>query len=195
MEQALRSAVSLVGGAALSLDDFDGLVNSMQGRVYRLLLGMLRDPEAAQTLTQDCFLKAYQGRNSYRGEASLSTWITQIAMNLARDYQRNRRVQFWKGLFRTGEHFEATAAAAPDPKPSYEATLVAREQVAVVWQAVEGLSDQQRAVFILRFVEDQSMEEIATALGLKVGTVKIHLFRAVRVVRAKVKGWGSGVSA
>ncbi len=193
MEQALKSAVNLVGDAALSLDDFDGLVTAMQTRIHRLLLGMLRDPETAQTLTQECFLKAYQSRGSYRGEARLSTWVTQIALNLARDYQRNRKARFWRGLFRSAEQYEVAAAAAPDRRSSHEAALVAREQVSAVWRAVNDLSAQQRAVFVLRFVEDQSMEEIATALGLKVGTVKIHLFRAVRAVRTKVRESGSGV--
>lgn len=195
MEQALKSAVSLVGDASLSVDDFDGLVASMQTRIYRLLLGMLRDPDAAQTLTQDCFLKAYQSRDSYRGDASLSTWVTQIAINLARDYQRNRKAQFWKGLFHTGQQYEVAAASARDGRPSHDVALVAREQVGAVWRAVEGLSSQQRAVFVLRFVEDQSLEEIATTMGLKVGTVKIHLFRAVKTVRARLMDPRTGVSA
>ncbi|HUS19087.1 MAG TPA: sigma-70 family RNA polymerase sigma factor [Terriglobales bacterium] len=202
MEQAVKtstSTVSLSGNVGLSLEDFDGLVTGMQMRVYRLLLGMLRDQDAAETLTQDCFLKAYQGRRSYRGEASLSTWISQIAINLARDHQRNRKSDFWRKLFKGNEHFEAAAAAMPDRQPSHERALVAQEQVAAVWEAAEELSPQQRAVFVLRFVEDKTMEEIAEATGLKVGTVKIHLFRAVRAVRARVSersgAFGSGSKA
>lgn len=192
MEQALKTPVGSLSGAVavVSLQDFDALVSALQTRIYRLLLGMLRDPDAAETLTQDCFLKAYQSRESYRGEASLSTWVSQIAINLARDYQRNRKSQFWRGLFKTSEHFAAAAAAVPDARRSHEVVLQERERVKAVWDAAEGLSPQQRAVFVLRFVEDKSMEEIAEATGLKVGTVKIHLFRAVRSVRARVKGFG-----
>lgn len=197
MERALNTPVgSLSGaGAAVSLEDFDAVVSALQTRIYRLLLGMLRDPDAAETLTQDCFLRAYQSRSSYRGDASLSTWVSQIAINLARDHQRNRKSQFWRGLFRTEEHYEAAVAAVPDGKRAHDAELVAREQVAAVWLAAEGLPTQQRAVFVLRFVEDKSMKEIAQATGLKVGTVKIHLFRAVRSVRARVKGLENGVGS
>lgn len=196
MEQALNpEAATLLrtksGAAALSLDDFDALVAGMQARVYRVLLGLLRDPEAAESLTQDCFLRVYQGRSTYRGQASLSTWVIQIAINLARDHRRNRKAQFWRGLFAGGEKYEAAAAAAKDVRPSHEAALVAREQVEAVWRAAEQLPTQQRAVFLLRFVEDRSLEEIGEALGLKVGTVKIHLFRAVRAVRSRVKS-GAG---
>ena len=195
MERALNTPVGSLSGtsAVVSLDDFDAVVSALQTRIYRLLLGMLRDPDAAETLTQDCFLRAYQSRGSFRGEASLSTWVTQIAINLARDNQRNRSSQFWRGLFRSGEHNEAAVAAVPDRKPTHDAELVVQEQVAAVWQAAEALPTQQRVVFVLRFVEDKSLEEIAQATGLKVGTVKIHLFRAVRSVRARVKGSESGV--
>ncbi|HUR36860.1 MAG TPA: sigma-70 family RNA polymerase sigma factor [Terriglobales bacterium] len=196
LEQTLNPPTNaLAGGNGLSLEDFDGLVLGMQTRIYRLLLGMLRDPDTAETLTQDCFLKAYQSRSTYRGDASLSTWISQIAINLARDYQRNRKSQFWRGLFQSGQHFEAAAAVTPDQQPSHERKMLAQEQVAAVWDAAEGLSPQQRAVFVLRFVEDKTLEEIAETTGLKVGTVKIHLFRAVRSVRARVKGQESGVEA
>jgi RNA polymerase sigma-70 factor, ECF subfamily len=195
MEHALKVG-SLSGPVAIgSLEDFDSVVNALQTRIYRLLLGILQDPEAAETLTQDCFLKAYQGRTSYRGEASLSTWVSQIAINLARDYQRNRKSQFWRGLFQSGAQYEAAAAVVPDQRPSHEAVLVAKEQVARVWEAAEDLSTQQRAVFVLRFVEDKTLEEIAEVTGLKVGTVKIHLFRAVHAVRARVKGSGAGNEA
>lgn len=197
MEQALNSEAAAIlrtksGAAGLSLEDFDALVAGMQTRVYRILLGLLRDPEAAESLTQDCFLRVYQGRSTYRGQASLSTWVIQIAINLARDHQRNRKAQFWRGLFAGGDQYEAAAAAVKDARPSHESALVAREQVEAVWRAAEELPTQQRAVFLLRFVEDRSLEEIAAATGLKVGTVKIHLFRAVRAVRNKVK---SGVGA
>jgi RNA polymerase sigma-70 factor, ECF subfamily len=195
MEQALNSpAATVTGSAVLNLEDFDSLVATMQARIYRLLMGMLRDPEAAETLTQECFLKAYQNRKSYRGNASLSTWVCQIAINLARDYQRNRKSRFWRGLFRHGDQFEAAAAAAPDERPTHDRAMLAEEQIAAVWQAAEELSPQQRAVFVLRFVEEKSLEEIAAATGLKVGTVKVHLFRAVKSVRTRLIG-SSGAKA
>lgn len=73
-----------------ALDDFTPLVQSHQQRIYRVLLGMVRDTDAAQTLTQECFLKAYQKRTSFRGEASVGVWLLRIAVNLARDHRRSR---------------------------------------------------------------------------------------------------------
>jgi RNA polymerase sigma-70 factor (ECF subfamily) len=66
--------------------------------------------------------------------------------------------------------------------------MLAREQVAHVWKAVEGLSPRQRTVFLLRYVEDQELSEIAQVTGLSEGTVKAHLSRALGKVRAELRG-------
>jgi RNA polymerase sigma-70 factor (ECF subfamily) len=80
----------------------------------------------------------------------------------------------------------------PDPHASQERVLLGREEVATVWSEVQKLSPQQRAIFILRFVEEMSLEEIAEVTSLKLGTVKTHLFRAVRAIRQRLKGGRAG---
>ena len=172
--------------AKSELDDFDALVRNEQQRVYRLFLVMLHDPEAADTLTQDCFVKVFENRQRFRGECSVRTWVLRIAMNLARDYGRNRRSQFWRRLFQWNAEPEEIGEIA-DPGASPERTLAAREQLASVWSDVESLSGQQRAVFTLRFVDDMSIEQIAEATGLRPGTVKSHLSRALAAIRRRTK--------
>ncbi len=171
-----------------ALDDFAPLVRQHQQRIYRVLFGMVRDPDAAETLTQECFLKAYQSRASFRGEANVGVWLLKIAVNLARDHRRSRGREFWQKLSSSFDHAGEIGRRLPDPHASQERVLLAREEVATVWSAVDGLSRQQRVVFILRFVEEMSLEEIAEATSLKIGTVKTHLFRAVRAVRQRLKG-------
>jgi RNA polymerase sigma-70 factor (ECF subfamily) len=171
-----------------ALDDFTPLVQAHQQRVYRVLLGMVRNPDAAQTLTQECFLKAYLKRASFRGEASVGVWLLKIAINLARDHRRSRLREFWHRLSSSFDDVADLAQRLPDPQASQERILLGREKVATVWSAVEELSPQQRAIFILRFVEEMSLEEIAAVTSLKVGTVKTHLFRAVRAIRQRLKG-------
>jgi RNA polymerase sigma-70 factor (ECF subfamily) len=153
---------------------------------------MLRDPDAAETLTQECFLKAYQRRASFRGEASVGVWLLKIAVNLARDHRRSRLREFWHRLSSSFEDVADLEQRLPDPHASQERVLLGREEVATVWSAVEKLSSQQRAIFILRFVEEMSLEEIAEVTSLKVGTVKTHLFRAVRAARQRLKGGRAG---
>src|ERR1700751_5765164 len=89
----------LAATEAFSAENFDQLVSLNQRRIYRLLISLLRDPDAADTLTQECFLKAYTSRASFRGECAVETWLYRIAVNLARDHVRNRRAAFWRKLF------------------------------------------------------------------------------------------------
>jgi RNA polymerase sigma-70 factor, ECF subfamily len=182
------AAVNASGGSAIRPEDFDALVSLHRQRIYRVLLGQLRDPDAAATLTQECFLRAYRNRESFRGEASVVTWLIRIALNLAKDHGRNRRQSFWKRLFGSSDDdWAEVVASVAAPCASAEKMLLAREEVAQVMRAVETLSPQQRAVFTLRFVEEMTIEEIATVTELKSGTVKAHLSRAVAAVRKKVK--------
>jgi RNA polymerase sigma-70 factor (ECF subfamily) len=187
METALRSAL---GAAAqnITAEEFDAIVRRHQRRVHRFLLMLLRDPDEADNLTQECFLRAYQNRSAFRGESSLETWLLRIAANLARDHARNRKAGFWKRLLGLeGDGDEGIAQQVPSDKASPEQSLLAREDVRAVWDAANQLSQQQRAVFLLRFVEEMELTEIASALGLQVGSVKTHLFRAVQTVRGKLR--------
>jgi len=170
------------------LEDFNTLVVRHRPSVFRFLLFSLRDRDAAETLTQECFLKAYKARQSFRGESKISTWLMHIALNLARDHARNRRLQFWKSTQEASAGFEDLSEFARDRNASQEAVLLAKEQVQAVWAVAETLSQKQRAVFLLRFVEDLELLEIAAVTGMKEGTVKTHLFRAVEAIRKRLKG-------
>ena len=159
------------------LSDFDAVVRAWWPRVFRFALASLRDRDAAGTVAQDCFFKAYQARDRFRGDASLQTWLMQIAVNLVRDRARNRRLQFWK-------RFDADLdIRIADGRRSPEADVSARQQVEAVWSAERILPEKQRTVFLLRCVEDLDLLEIAAVTGMKEGTVKTHLFRAVQTVR------------
>jgi RNA polymerase sigma-70 factor (ECF subfamily) len=187
METALTSAL---GAAAqnITAEEFDAIVRRHQRRVHRFLLMLLRDAEEADNLTQECFLRAYQNLGSFRGESSLESWLLRIATNLARDHARSRRVSFWKRLLGLdGEQSNGGAELLPSGQASPERVLLARENVRAVWEVTSQLSQQQRAVFLLRFVEEMELHEIASAMGLQVGSVKTHLFRAVQTVRSKLR--------
>ena len=174
----------------VALEDFDAIVQRHQRRIYRVILGMVRDPDAAENLTQECFLRAYTNRAGFRGDASVGTWLTRIAVNLAQDYGRSRRWGFWRRLLATCVDIAEQAHLIPDRSASVERDLLAREQVKAMWSAAETLSPQQRAVFVLRFIEEMSLEEIAEVTALKLGTVKTHLFRAVRAIRRQLREQG-----
>ncbi len=174
------------GNAARELDDFDALVRRYWPRVFRFALASLRDPDAAGSVAQDCLLRAHRKAASFRGESSVGTWLMQIAVNLVRDQARNRRLQFWKRTRESAADWDDRVRRIPQTGPGPEAGAAAREQVEAVWKAAAGLPERQRTVFLLRFVEDMDLLEIAAATGLREGTVKTHLSRALEAVRKRV---------
>jgi RNA polymerase sigma-70 factor (ECF subfamily) len=163
------------------LEDVVTLCATYRSRIYRYALLSLRDADLADTVTQDCLLRAYRARDDFRGDCSVATWLTRIATNLIRDATRSRKFQFW----RTASAVEVGALAdrLRSPGISPETSLVVREELLKVWDAVDKLPGRQRNVFVLRFVEEMELPEIAAAMGLHVGTVKSHLHRALAAVR------------
>jgi RNA polymerase sigma-70 factor (ECF subfamily) len=170
---------------ATPLDDLETVVALYESRVFRFLLVTLRDRDAAETLTQETFLRAWTARASFRSDCSISTWLIRIALNLARDHTRTGRFRFWKNLAASAVDVAEVAASVPDRQGTAESHLIAREQVAGIWETVGGLSVRQRSIFLLRFVEEMDIPEIATATGLPIGTVKSHLYRALAVIRSR----------
>jgi RNA polymerase sigma-70 factor (ECF subfamily) len=165
------------------LGDIETLCATYRSRIYRYALLSLRDPDLADSVTQDCFLRAFKARADFRGDCTVATWLTRIATNLIRDAVRSRKFQFWKAASVTAVEVGAVADRLRSPGLSAESALVVREELGKVWQAVEALPGKQRSVFLLRFVEDMELSDIADSLGLHVGTVKSHLHRALASVR------------
>ena len=172
--------------AGAAVQDFASVVESHRLKVFRFALASLRDRDAAQTVTQDCFLKAHESWGGFRQECSLNTWLMRIAVNLVRDRLRSRRFQFWKRVQQTAMPVEAAGDCFREGEISPETRVLMGEQVAAVWDAAGRLPDRQRTVFLLRFVEEMDLIEIANATGMKEGTVKVHLFRALKAVRKRV---------
>jgi RNA polymerase sigma-70 factor, ECF subfamily len=170
------------------IDDFDAVVEAHRPRIFRFMLASLRDREAAENLTQDCFVRAYQARAQFRGDASAATWLMHIAANLVRDHEGSGRLKFWRRTLRSDLDVTDVSDWVPDKQRSPEAVAAAKEQIRAVWNAAAQLSERQRTVFLLRFVEDMDLLEIAAVTGMKEGTVKAHLFRALQSVRAGLGG-------
>jgi RNA polymerase sigma-70 factor, ECF subfamily len=173
---------------ALAAEAFARIVETHRPQIFRFLLASTRDVDLAETLTQECFLKAHRNWGSFRGESTAMTWLMRIAINLEKDHWRNRRMQFWRQTRTNSIDIDEASDWLPSGERNAEQRLLAREQVKHVWKAVDGLSGRQRRVFLLRYVEEMELSEIARATGLSEGTVKAHLSRALGKVRAEVGG-------
>ena len=168
--------------------EFSSVIQAHRSQIFRFLLASTRDVDLAETLTQECFLKAHRSWDRFRGESSAMTWLMRIAINLEKDHWRNRRMQFWRHTRNNSVDLDEVSEWLPSGERSAEQQMLAREQVKHVWKAVDGLSGRQRTVFLLKYVEDQELSEIAQATGLSEGTVKAHLSRALGKVRAELRG-------
>ena len=172
----------------IAAEEFSAVVTRHRPQIFRFLLASTRDMDLAETLTQECFLKAHRNWASFRGESSAMTWLMRIAINLQKDHWRNRRMQFWRQTRSNAVDLDEASEWLPSGESSPEQQLLARERVKTVWRVVDKLSGRQRAVFLLRYVEEMEIREIARATNLSEGTVKAHLSRAVARVRAEVGG-------
>jgi len=184
----LEVAMSTSTAQEIAAEEFSAVVTKHRPQIFRFLLSSTRDVDLAETLTQECFLKAHRNWASFRGESSAMTWLMRIAINLQKDHWRNRRMQFWRKTQVNSVELDEASDWLPSGESSVEQQLLARERVAQVSKAVEKLSERQRTVFLLRYVEERELCEIAQMTGLSEGTVKAHLSRALTRVRAELGG-------
>jgi len=168
-----------------TFEDLDAMVALYELRIFRFLIASVRDHDLAQTLTQETFFRAWSARESFRGDCAPATWLMRIAINLVRDHTRTGRFKFWKKASASAVEASEVADHLPHHASSAESALIARQQLELVWQAVAQLSDRQRTVFLLRFVEELDLPEIAATTGMPISTVKSHLYRALETVRKR----------
>ncbi len=175
------SAVAAQGSSTLA--SVETLHELYSLRIFRFVFTSLRDRELAEQITQDTFIRAWTARDQFRGDCSPATWLTRIALNLVRDHTRTNRFKFWQTVSRTAVDAHEFASFLPDPVSSAESSLIAQQQVADIWKTVATLTERQRTVFLLRFVEDLDLNEIAEITGMPMSTVKTHLYRGLSIVR------------
>ena len=176
-----------VRGRAISeLDDIDALVRNYRPRLLRFVTFSLGDPDMAETIVQDTFFKAYKAREGFRGESSVSTFLTSIALNLIRDQQRTQKFRFWKQFRATAMDVTDVATFITAAGSSPEAEMLAKEKVARLYTVIETLSPTQRIVFLMKFTDEMDVQEISDVMKMPVNTVKTHLHRALKAVRRQL---------
>jgi RNA polymerase sigma-70 factor (ECF subfamily) len=181
-------AMNMATAEEIAADEFSAVVTKHRPQIFRFLLASTRDVDLAETLTQDCLLKAHRNWASFRGESSAMTWLLRIAINLQKDHWRNRRLQFWRRTQSHAVDLDEASEWLPSEERTVEQQLLAKERVGQVSKVVENLSARQKTVFLLRYVEEMDLSEIAQVTGLNEGTVKAHLSRALTKVRTELGG-------
>jgi RNA polymerase sigma-70 factor (ECF subfamily) len=164
------------------------LVERYQRKVYRVAYAIVRNEVEADTITQDVFVQAYTHLGRFEGRAGFETWLTRIAINRSRDSLRRRK--FVSLFVSRGDEEESEAMIEPvDERPDPERQLMSGQLRVAIQRAETKLSSQQKTIFRLRHYENLSLEEIADHLGLRAGTVRAHLFRAIHKIRQELSSW------
>ena len=170
---------------------FNEMVSRHWDRIYGMVHQLLRNQQDAEEVTQDAFIRAHRGLVSFRGEAAFSTWLYQIATNLA----RNRYWYWWRRRRDKTVSFDQPVSESNNtPLSEVFSTEIAtpgdititQELVDHIAVGMEKISAKHREVLILRNVKNQSYEEIAAVLGISVGTVKSRIARARESLRAAI---------
>ena len=156
-------------------------------RLYRLARGILRNDAEAEDVVQDTYVRAFTHLEQFRGDSSLSTWLSRITMNEALGRLRRQRPGVeWSELEKSAPGAQIIAfplATSDDPEKS----MAQREIRDVVEHAIDELPEPFRLVFITRVIEGMNVEETAEILGLKPETVKTRLHRARNLLRDNVE--------
>ncbi len=161
------------------------LAKGYERRIYLLAFHYCHNPQDAEDLSQEVWLKAYQALGSFRGESSFYTWLRKITINCFLNYQR-ARCYSWRGQKTDVQLLTVDSIEWNEPVASAstsETTLHNRILAERVMQALSELTPSQRLIFLLKHHEAMTYEEIAKAVGCSTGTAKKSVSRAVRKLR------------
>jgi len=153
--------------------EFERLAAENERTVYAVCFHMMGSREDAQDCAQETMLRAFRAFDAFRRDASFSTWITRIAMNVCTDELRKRRGSVSLDALREEQGFDA-----PDQTPTAYARLEEKERLRLLRQALDALPPDARALIVLRDIRGMSYDEIAQTLDLPLGTVKSRISRA-----------------
>ncbi len=190
MEAPPINAAERVDDAALVADALAGdgrsfatLVERYDRAVYHLAYRTLRDAEEARDVTQEAFFKAYRSLRTFKPDAKFSTWIFAIAYHACCDR-----------LARSKRYSNEELPERADPAAGPESEVIASDEARRLRSAIEALPLKYRTVVTLYHLQGRQYDEIAGVLGMPIGTVKTHLFRAKEQLRRILTQDSAGVS-
>jgi RNA polymerase sigma-70 factor (ECF subfamily) len=179
-------ALQAEGRHAEARERYAELVGRHQRRASRIAFHYVRDAAEADEAVQDAFVKAYSHLSTFREELPFEVWFTRILINgcLDRIKARTRRER-WVTSMPDGPGGERDfAERTPGRGPTPEDVLLSRERRKQLAEAIAKLPNRQRAVLMLSHYEGCTSREVSALTGLNESTVRVHLFRAVRKLRA-----------
>ncbi len=167
---------------------FDALVLKYQHKVVKLVMRYVRNPAEAEDVAQEAFIKAYRALAQFRGDSAFYTWLYRIAINTAKNavVSRDRSpVEFDLDAQNSDESYDMQSRLKDSETP--EGLVLTEEIRSTVNAAIEALPEDLRTAIVLRELEGLSYEEIASAMGCPVGTVRSRIFRAREAIDRRLR--------
>lgn len=166
-------------------DAFCLLAERYARRIYLLAVHYCRNAQDAEDLSQEVWLKAYKGLNSFRADSSFYTWLRRITINTFLNHQRSRSF-LRQGQTTIVQFLGADHASNNESRIASEEAIINKVLFENVMNALDELTASQRLVFLLRHYEGMSYDEIANAMNCSTGTVKKSVWRAIAKLRARL---------
>ena len=172
---------------------FEELYDRHQAGLYTFLRSQVRDPELAADLTQETFVRAWQSLRRLRKAGAFRGWLYRIAVNLVRDEAKSgrARLEMVESALGGNEDRRGAAESTP-PQDGPEQAALSEEMREQIWAALATLPAEQGAVTVMHHMEGMSVDEIASALGVRPGTVMSRLARAREALRKMLSRYVEG---
>lgn len=165
---------------------FESLVIEHQQKVYNICLRMTGNEQDAYDLSQESFLKAWKGLETFQFESAFSTWLYRLTSNACLDFLRAQKRRPTTSLTTEDDDGETVQIDVEDAAPTPEQAVLAAEDREMLKAALDAIDDEARAIITLRVIDGLSYEQIAAVLGIKEGTVKSRLSRAREKLKKKL---------
>jgi RNA polymerase sigma-70 factor (ECF subfamily) len=169
---------------------FGPLVRKYQQRVLSLVYHLVRRRDEVEDLAQEIFIKAFRAVHTYNFQSSFATWLSRIATNHCYDYLRHERASrvsfYWQMGENSQQELEANAEGRPEDQLDHEEQVVLKD---LVDKLLNRAPENDRAIVVLKELQDYSVDEIAEILHLKPTTVKVRLHRARKRMLEDLRRW------
>jgi len=163
------------------------IVDHYRDRIYHFVLRMVKDPAQAQDLTQETFIKAFRALDSFNSDYAFTTWLYKIASNNCIDFFRKKRLATTSLDTPIQAKDGELKRDFPNNEQGPESELISKEKTNQIETAIDSLPEKYKKAILLRHTQDKSYEEISEELGIPLGTVKVRIFRAREMLKAKLK--------
>ncbi|MGA2914556.1 MAG: sigma-70 family RNA polymerase sigma factor [Sedimentisphaerales bacterium] len=188
---SIDEATLLAQARAGNMESVERLILKYQDRVYNTVLKLCGNRDDAAELTQDSFVKVIQNLKNFKGQSSFYTWLFRIAVNATLNFcKKNSRINFQPLQSEPDQELKKQLKdyLVDKTSPQPPQVAAAKELHELILKALEKLEPQQRAVIVLRDIEQMNYNEIAETLKIEIGTVKSRIARGRRNLREILEG-------